>query len=110
MSNPDNFNRKPLQPNAPLTPAPDESGEDLNKVPIDQTRKTAPQHTSRMPAPVMTKPKKKKKKKTVQTLNRRILSSNRAQNIPTFCSAYWFPQSVCPRYSSSAHALLWQER
>jgi len=66
MSNPDNFNRKPLQPNAPLTPAPDESGEDLNKVPIDQTRKTAPQHTSRMPAPVMTKPKKKKKKKTVQ--------------------------------------------
>ena len=64
MPKPDDFNKKPLTPNAPLMPAQDESTADLHTTRIsDQTRKTAPQHTSRMPAPVMTKPKKKKKKK-----------------------------------------------
>jgi len=64
MPKPDDFNKKPPAPNAPLMPAQNESEANPNTTPIsDQTRKTAPQHTSRMPAPVMTKPKKKKKKK-----------------------------------------------
>jgi len=64
MPKPDDFNKKSPAPNAPLMPAQNESEANPNTTPIsDQTRKTAPQHTSRMPAPVMTKPKKKKKKK-----------------------------------------------
>ncbi len=67
MSKTDNSKRKPPLKNAPLTPAEDsaDSEADLNTTQLhiaSDTRRTAPQHTSRMPAPVMTKPKKKSKK------------------------------------------------
>ena len=63
MPKSDDFNRKPTHPNTPLAPVQNESEADLHTTQIGlQTRKTAPQHTSRMPAPVITKPKKKKKK------------------------------------------------
>ena len=60
MPKSDDFNKKPLQP------VQDDSEADLNTTQLHisaKTQKTAPQHTSRMPAPVMTKPKKKGKKK-----------------------------------------------
>jgi hypothetical protein len=61
MPKSDDFNKKSPHPNAPLTPAQhDASDADPDTTHIGlQTRKTAPQHTSRMPAPVMSKPKKK---------------------------------------------------
>ena len=69
MPKSDDFHKKTLHSSAPLIPSQDDTaGADLNTTQIGITqRKTAPQHTSRMPAPVMTKPKKKgKKKKTAQ--------------------------------------------
>ncbi|MBR5301876.1 MAG: PBP1A family penicillin-binding protein [Clostridia bacterium] len=65
MPKSDDFNKKTPHPNAPLTPAQnDASDADLDMTHIGlQTRKTAPQHTSRMPAPVMSKPKKNGKRK-----------------------------------------------
>ncbi|MBQ8619226.1 MAG: PBP1A family penicillin-binding protein [Clostridia bacterium] len=67
MPKSDDFNKKPPKQNAPLMPAQDDAAEaDMNMTQLHiagETRKTAPQHTSRMPAPVMTKPKKKKSKK-----------------------------------------------
>ncbi|MBQ7886497.1 MAG: PBP1A family penicillin-binding protein [Clostridia bacterium] len=72
MPKPDDFNKKPPKQSAPLVLAQDDAPEaDLNTMQLHistQTRKTAPQHTSRMPAPVMTKPNKtSKKKKTAQS-------------------------------------------
>ena len=65
MPKSDDFHNKTLHSNAPLVPAQDDASDsDLNKTQIGLApRKNAPQHTSRMPAPVMTKPKKKSKKK-----------------------------------------------
>jgi len=68
MPKPDDYNKKPSEQNSPLIPTADDAPDaDLNMTQLhagSQTRKTAPQHTSRMPAPVMTKPKKKAKKKS----------------------------------------------
>ena len=69
MPKSDDFHKKTLHSSAPLIPSQDDAaGADLNATQIGiAQRKTAPQHTSRMPAPVMTKPKKKgKKNKTAQ--------------------------------------------
>ena len=69
MPKSDDFHKNTLHSSAPLIPPQDDAaGTDLNTTQIGiAQRKTAPQHTSRMPAPVMTKPKKKgKKNKTAQ--------------------------------------------
>ena len=66
MPKSDDFNKKPPVLHAPLQPAQEESEADFHTTQLHighETRKNAPQHTSRMPAPVMSKPKKKSKKK-----------------------------------------------
>ncbi len=66
MPKSDDFNKKPPVLHAPLQPAQEESEADFHTTQLHighETRKNVPQHTSRMPAPVMSKPKKKSKKK-----------------------------------------------
>ena len=66
MPKSDDFNKKTPALHAPLQPAQEESEADFHTTQLHighETRKNAPQHTSRMPAPVMSKPKKKSKKK-----------------------------------------------
>ena len=66
MPKSDDVNKKPPKQNIPLAPTQDDVASqaelEATQLRIGDTRKTASQHTTRMPAPVMTKPKKKKKK------------------------------------------------
>lgn len=65
MPKSDDVNKKPPKQNIPLAPTQDDVASqaelEATQLRIGDTRKTASQHTTRMPAPVMTKPKKKKK-------------------------------------------------
>ena len=67
MPKSDDYKQTPTSKNAPLTPVPEDAAAETDmdtKLHISiETKKTAPQHTSRMPAPVMTKPRKTSKKK-----------------------------------------------